>query len=282
MEPPRPRHVAPPSAVLLCAGFATRLGELGRQRPKALLRVADRPLIDYLVRQLLGLEGLREIHLVANSTFRGQFERWAAGWSEELGSAKVTLTVHDNGRTKAAARRGAVGDLAFVLERLAPPRPTLVCGTDNLYLFPLAPLWQAALADRRHRVLAVLDHDPASIRGSAVLELAADGRVLDVLEKPSVRPPRQACPALYFLQSTAFDEPRRFLAAGGSPDELGRFLAFLAGRQDVVGHAVEGRRLHVTTAADRTRAERILARAASADPPAAGSETPRLDGSTPV
>ncbi|MGW8187419.1 MAG: sugar phosphate nucleotidyltransferase, partial [Desulfobacterales bacterium] len=39
-------------AILLCAGFATRLYPLTRDFPKALLPVAGRPVIDYLVEQV--------------------------------------------------------------------------------------------------------------------------------------------------------------------------------------------------------------------------------------
>jgi len=55
-------------AVVLCAGFATRMHPLTKAFPKPLLEVAGRPVIDYLMDQLVELPGLESIYtdLVSN------------------------------------------------------------------------------------------------------------------------------------------------------------------------------------------------------------------------
>ena len=76
------RHVAPirprMKAVILAAGYATRLYPLTLDRPKALLPVAGRPMVEHLLLRLEGVEGLDAIHLVTNSKFAGAFRDWAA------------------------------------------------------------------------------------------------------------------------------------------------------------------------------------------------------------
>ncbi|MBM3315303.1 mannose-1-phosphate guanyltransferase, partial [candidate division WOR-3 bacterium] len=39
-------------AVILCGGLGTRLGELGRDTPKPLLPVGDRPFLDWVISNL--------------------------------------------------------------------------------------------------------------------------------------------------------------------------------------------------------------------------------------
>jgi glucose-1-phosphate thymidylyltransferase len=65
-------------AVILAAGYATRLYPLTLDRPKALLDVAGRPMVEHLLERLAEVEGLDGIFLVTNTKFAGAFRDWAA------------------------------------------------------------------------------------------------------------------------------------------------------------------------------------------------------------
>ena len=56
-------------AVLLCAGFATRLLPLTRDFPKPLLEVRGRPLVEDLVEQLLATGRVSPLVVVSNARF---------------------------------------------------------------------------------------------------------------------------------------------------------------------------------------------------------------------
>ena len=62
-------------AVILCAGFATRMYPLAENFPKPLLAVADRPVLDYLMDQIVDLPQVQEIHIVSNAKFFDHFCR---------------------------------------------------------------------------------------------------------------------------------------------------------------------------------------------------------------
>ncbi len=64
------------NAVLLCAGFATRMYPLTRDFPKPLLPVAGRPVLDYLLDQVAECAGISAVHLVSNARFHDHFCRW--------------------------------------------------------------------------------------------------------------------------------------------------------------------------------------------------------------
>ncbi|MGD2050339.1 MAG: sugar phosphate nucleotidyltransferase, partial [Chloroflexota bacterium] len=108
-------------AILLCAGFGTRMYPLTRDRPKSLLSVAGRPALDYLIDQLLPLEGLSAVHLVTNSRFQEQFERWIQQMRSRFDKGSMDLLLHDDGTVSNEERLGANGDLAFVLRKVGIP-----------------------------------------------------------------------------------------------------------------------------------------------------------------
>ena len=56
-------------AIILCAGFATRMYPLTENSSKPLLPVAGRPVLNYLLDQIVGLPGVQTIHIVSNAKF---------------------------------------------------------------------------------------------------------------------------------------------------------------------------------------------------------------------
>ncbi len=298
-------HALKRLAILLCAGYGTRMGEAGRRGPKALLPVAGRPLIDPLMEELAALPGLDAVHLVSNRLWAGRFRRWARRWRPRLASAGRRLVVHDDGTARRAERRGAVVDLDLAVRRAGVPEGgALVAGSDNLFLFPLAPLWASFLSTGRDLLLAVREDDAEARARSTLLELGSDDHVVRVddavhgttrqaagrrrgaareagertapdmiqarrppVQETRVASPGWVSPALYCLTSKTLGEVSDYLKAGGDADSLGAFVADLARRRPVWAHRASGRRLHVGTPA-AYRAARKLLEGPGADPSA--------------
>jgi glucose-1-phosphate thymidylyltransferase len=251
-----------PVAILLAAGYGTRMGELVAETPKPLLPVAGKPVLDHLLEQLLELPGLGAVHTVSNARYLGAFEGWAAGWRERLPEG-VELLVHDDGSHTPDDRRGAVGDLAFALRRIREraggeemPGAVVAAG-DNIFRCSLEPLWRSFRAGA-NAVLAMREDDPEKLRRTGVLELDDDRRVVRLHEKPEEPPSPWACPSIYGLQPTALARVGPYLAAGHPRDEIGRFVAHLVERERVVAVEVTGDRLHVGSPESYRRADEIL------------------------
>ncbi len=229
-------------AILLCAGYGTRMGALTAETPKPLLPVAGKPVLDYLVELLLELDGLEQIHVVSNAKYAAAFRGWARSWRVRL---DLELTVHDDGSTEDGDRLGAVGDLDFVLRRIDPSAGALVAAGDNIYRFSLRPLWRAFNAGKSSWVLGLEETDSGKLRRTGVLELGLDDEVLRLHEKPERPPSTWACPSLYCFQPGALARVAGYLAAGRPCDEIGRFVAYLTPREALRAHKVAGERLHV-------------------------------------
>ncbi len=256
--------MARPIAVLLCAGYGTRMGALTAETPKPLLPVAGKPVLDYLLEQLLELSDLQSVHVVANARYAGRFVAWADRWRRRLrrrGHSELAIEVHDDGTRGNDQRLGAVGDLAFLLARLdAFPDGALVAAGDNILRFSLAPLWRAFRASGNSQVLALREEDPEKLRRTGVLELGPGGRVVRLHEKPAAPPSHWACPSVYCLSGPALRQVGPYLAAGRPRDEIGRFVADLVARRSVYAVETEGKRLHVGSPEAYRRAQEVLGR----------------------
>lgn len=63
-------------ALILAAGYATRLYPLTKEYPKPLLLVGKKPIIDYIVAKLESIPELDEIVVVTNTKFISKFKKW--------------------------------------------------------------------------------------------------------------------------------------------------------------------------------------------------------------
>jgi glucose-1-phosphate thymidylyltransferase len=211
-------------AVVLAAGYATRLYPLTLDRPKPLLEVGGKPMLDW-VHERLEAMGVDETIVVTNAKFTPHFERWAEG--------KSHVTVVNDGTTSNDDRLGAIGDFAFVLDALALDDDVVVVAGDNLFQDDIA-----GFAVYGHEVdapvIAVHDvGDPELMREYNQVEIDDEGRVLFMEEKPEVARTTLAAVALYYYPQRALPLVKRYLEEGNNPDQPGRLPEWLYRRTPV-------------------------------------------------
>jgi glucose-1-phosphate thymidylyltransferase len=256
-------------AILLCAGFATRLYPLTRDFPKPLLEVAGRPLVEDLLEQLLATGRIDAVTVVSNHRFVERFAAWTRVVGERHPDLRIELL--DDGARDAASRQGALRDLSLAVTAravgdttlvaagdttlVAAGDTTLVAAGDNLFRFDLG----AFLADHARRprnlILVERESDPARLRRSGVVELSEPGRVLRFVEKPARPASGLACPPLYLLERSALARLPEFLAEVPGADPPGQFIAWLVEREAVFAHAMRGSRYDVGDVASYRAAE---------------------------
>lgn len=247
------------SAILLCAGYGTRMGALTAQTPKPLLPVAGRPVLDYLLTQIFKVPAIDSIHVVSNARYFRAFEEWADNHRQAASARGISIEVHNDGSTSNADRLGAIGDLDFVLRSVDTGRALVTAG-DNILCFDWRPMWQRFLDRGVSTVMALHEASQENLRRTGVLELADDDRVVRLVEKPREPPSSWACPSFYCLDRSALDRVTEYLSEGKPRDEIGRFIADLVGRQAVYAWQCHGERLHVGSPQELERAERLLLR----------------------
>jgi glucose-1-phosphate thymidylyltransferase len=246
------------NAIILCAGFATRMEPLTKDFPKALLDVGGKPVLDHMTGQILGFRGLDSITVVTNDRFFGQFLAWGEEKSGAITERGVSLHILNDGVGREEDRLGAAGDLGFAVRHITRSEGTVVAAGDNIFRFPLEPFWEKFLSGDRSYVIALSTEDRQRLRKTGVLEIDEDGRVLAFHEKPDDPPSNLACPALYFLKPGALDLIHEYLSSEGAKDEIGYFISYLAGRDAIHAIRTNGEAIDIGTIESYERAKRIL------------------------
>ncbi|MFH2001248.1 MAG: sugar phosphate nucleotidyltransferase, partial [Planctomycetota bacterium] len=93
-------------AILLCAGYATRLRPLTENCPKHLLEVKGKPIISHVIDKIRSLP-LDGIYVVTNNKFFTHFQEW----SHKLEKLPFPLKVLNDGTLSNNDRLGSIGDV---------------------------------------------------------------------------------------------------------------------------------------------------------------------------
>jgi glucose-1-phosphate thymidylyltransferase len=239
-------------AVVLAAGYATRLRPLTDTMAKELLPVGGRPIIDWILDRIREVPGLDEIHVVTNTFKAPMFERWER--SEDV-------TVHDDGTASNEDRLGAIGDIRFVVERAGIDDDLLVIAGDNLFRFSLARYVDWWRDKGVASALAV--HDVGTLelaRKYGIVELGESERVVGFVEKPEDPPSTLAATASYIYHRRHLPLVARYLDEGNQPDQPGRLIAWLHTREPVYGYVFEDEWLDIGDPAQLLEADNRMRR----------------------
>ena len=241
------------NVILLCAGFGTRLYPLTKDRPKPLLPVAGKPIIEFLVDQLASTGRMSDCLIVTNRRFAEPFKAWRDTIAKRLPTLRFSIL--DDGATDNENRMGAIRDLALAVKTCQVSNPTLGSAGDNLLDFDVGEFLDDYAKRPRNLILTYRETDVDSCRRTGIAELGDEGRLLRLHEKPSEPPTNLACPAFYLLQSKTLGLLERFLRESPEADAPGHFVAWLASRQRIFTYEMHGRRFNVGNLENYRRAE---------------------------
>lgn len=168
-------------ALVLAAGYATRLYPLTKDFPKPLLKVGGRPIIDYIIEKLEKLKEVDEIIVVTNSKFFPLFKKWAG----KLKLSKRLSLVNDLTKNL-SDRRGAIGDMYFAINKRRIKDSLLVIGADNLFDSELKGFMAFIKELRKNPAIGVFDiGSKFSARKYGVIKLDSKNKIIDFQEKPN-------------------------------------------------------------------------------------------------
>jgi glucose-1-phosphate thymidylyltransferase len=212
-------------ALILAAGYATRLRPLTDTWAKELLPVGGRPIVDWILGAIAEVDGLDEVHLVTNARKAPAFE----GWARDQG-----VTLHDDGTTTNENRLGAIGDLRFVIGSIGVEDDLLVIAGDNLFDFSLADYVSYWHGKGVASAVAVRDVGSLELATQyGIVALDSDSRITDFIEKPSDPPSTLAATATYLYHRDHLPLVDVYLAEGHSHDQPGRLIGWLREREPV-------------------------------------------------
>jgi len=226
------------NALILAAGYATRLYPLTQTKAKPLLNVAGKPMIDWVLDNLAPVSDLERVYVVTNHKFVKDFQAWAGEYRKKR--PQFAIEIIDDGSTDDSDKLGAIGDITLVVNRheLAKDDLIVVAG-DNLFSEPLADFARAA--KNAEAMLATYDvGDLEAMKKYASITTDAEGVITQFEEKPSDPKNTMAGIALYYFSREVVPLFTTYIAAGNNPDQPGRFIQWLYQRKPVKTFQIKG------------------------------------------
>lgn len=211
-------------AVILAAGYATRLYPLTENMPKCLLKVGGRTILDSIVEKLNDVKETDEIVIVTNAKFYDQLSAWAGA---ALSRAKIVVI--NDGTTSNDTRLGAIGDLGLALREGKIQDDLIMMASDNLFDQDLSDFVRFAKTHGDAVSIAIYDiGDPMlASRKFGVLEVDSAGRVKGMEEKPEKPKSSYIGMGVYYFPKASLPLVAEYLGSKGAQDAPGFYIRWL-------------------------------------------------------
>lgn len=192
-------------------------------------------MIDHILERIRDAGSL-EVHVVTNSKFADAFREWAP----------ADVTVHDDETSSEDDRRGAIGDIQFVIERAGIDDDLLVVAGDNLFAYSLGDYVRWWRTKGVASAVALYEHpDRELVKQYGVVAVDEDERVTSFVEKPAEPESNLAATACYLYHREHVRLVQTYLAEGNAPDQPGRLVEWLYQRAPVYGYRFRGEWLDI-------------------------------------
>ena len=235
--------------LILAAGYATRLYPLTENFPKPLLKVADKPILDWLIDDIDGAGVVDEYVVISNHKFVSHFKDWAKGKSQKV-------TVVDDGTSTNETRLGAVCDIQYAIDTLKIDDDILVIAGDNVLDFSLQRFVRYACDKGTACVMRFYEQDEKKLLKCGVLTVADDDLVIRMTEKSPSPETHWVCPPFYFYRREDARLVRKAIDEGCGTDAPGSFIAWLCARTSVFAMEMPGKRYDIGNLASYEQVQR--------------------------
>mgnify|MGYP001575852291 CR=1 FL=1 len=225
-------------ALILAAGYGTRLYPLTKAYPKPLLPVAQRPILDYIAEKLAKVNAIEEIIIITNDKFYKNFLEWAKKFkASALEYSALAIKVINDGTKSEHDRLGAIGDIQCALRKDGLQHDILIFGGDNLFEESMEGFIAFALNKKPHASIGVYDIGEKELATKfGVVSVDTNNKIIDFAEKPSLPQSSLIATCLYYIPREKlkyFEEYARDLHA--DKDTSGSFIRWLSNREEVYG-----------------------------------------------
>ncbi|MBI2650473.1 nucleotidyltransferase family protein [Candidatus Woesearchaeota archaeon] len=214
-------------AIILAAGYATRLHPLTENTPKPLLEVAGKPIIEHIIKKLSHVGSISRIYIVTNDKFEQHFKKWLGNFD-----AEKPVEIINDGTKSNEDRLGALGDIHHTITKKNLDNDLIVVAGDNLFEMPLA---DAANFFKKKKSNVIVLYDVKDIelaRHYGIVEVK-DGIIVNFEEKPSNPKSTLASTGIYLFPKKTIPLIKKYIEQGNNPDKTGSFIEWLHKREKV-------------------------------------------------
>lgn len=221
--------------LILAAGYATRLYPLTLNKPKPLLKVGNKLIIEHIFDKISELNNVSVCFIVTNQKFFKDFGDWAKAFR-----SKVPIEVVNDETTTNENRLGAIRDIDFVIKKRGIKNDLLVIGGDNLFEFNLSSFIKFAEGLRPDVSFAIFDiKDKEKAKLYGVVKIDSASKVVSFDEKPQRPQSTFISTCVYYFPREKLNLIPKFLSSGNKSDAPGNYIKWLSENERVFGFSFE-------------------------------------------
>lgn len=220
-------------AIILAAGYANRLYPLIKDRPKPLLTIRKKPIIEYIIAKLESLEQINQIFIVTNQKFFSQFQDWL----DDFPSLKSIKLISDDSFSGSDSP-GAIKDIDIVIKKEQISEDLLVIAGDNLFSFGLRNFIEFAGKKKPQSSIGIYNFSGKFDSGKfGVVQINSEGEIVDFQEKPSRSVSSLIATCLYFFPGEKLHLISDYLNHNLQNDAAGDYISWLVKSDKVYGYS---------------------------------------------
>jgi glucose-1-phosphate thymidylyltransferase len=218
-------------AIILTAGFATRLGSFSKDIPKPLLNIKGKPVINYIIEKIIEVKEIDEIIIVTNNKYYDNFVLWS---KNNLFSIKIDI-INDNVNHK-EEKLGMVGDLIFSINKKNLEEDFILIGGDTYFEFSLVPI--VNFFHKKDGEVLVFNElvslEEAQRFGVALID--ENNKITQYEEKKAVPISKLACGLIFLFKKETLNFIREFDKLGLNKDISEQLISLLVKEKKVYAY----------------------------------------------
>lgn len=223
-------------AIILAAGYATRLYPLTENTPKALLTIKGITILDYILEKVETINDVDEIIIVSNDKFYSNFVTWSKTYN-----GKLKVTIINDHTTNNETRLGAIGDINLAIEENKITDDVIVLASDNYFTFDLLSIHKYYKKTNADLIIgSFADEELLSKRKYAIATLDSNDKVLHLEEKPEKPRTNIIVHAIYMYKKETLPLFKKYLDEGNNKDSPGNFPSWLYTKKPVYCYKATG------------------------------------------
>ncbi len=229
-------------AIILAAGYATRLYPLTKNFPKPLLEVGKKPVLNYIIEIMEELE-IEKTYIITNSRYYPHFSEW----KKHLKTSLNIELIDDNTSTE-ETKLGAIADLSLVIEKKKINDDLLIIAGDNLFKFSLKSMQNQFKKTNKILISLIQPENIEKLKKGASVLLDKDKKVINIEEKSQNPNPKSYYGnCIYFFNKESIPMISQYIKQRNNPDQPGRLIQWLYQKKEIYGFINKGEIIDIGT-----------------------------------
>ena len=194
-------------AIILCAGYATRLYPLTENMPKALLPVKGKPILDYLIEKVNEVREVDSIYIISNSRFYNNFSEWLSKKQENY---RDKIKIVDSGSDSVDDQKGPINDCLIAINKFGIDDDVLFLYGDNLFSLDMKKFIDFS-KEKSSTCLACYElSDIKDASKFGIANVAENNKITDMEEKPQQPRSNLAVTGIYLIRKEDISKLKEF------------------------------------------------------------------------